>query len=230
MRTVILSTNDHKNYIQYWKYVVAAWNNLGWNTLTFYLGSNIDQFNQDIKNKIIQIQQIEGYKESTIVQVSRLFGCNYINDGIIMTSDIDMMPLSDYWKPKYEDITVYGFDLTNYKQIPICYISMHRDNWKKIVPEKSIVELLDSYPLSKSNNFNEYWYTDQKIITERILKHKYTQIDRKKNKGLALGRIDRVRWNETKNDNATKIDAHLPRPFNEKEANELLYKYHGIKL
>jgi hypothetical protein len=227
-KTIILSTNDNSDYINYWSYVTLAWNNLGWNTLTFYLGSNINYFKQNINNQIIQLSNIKNYKESTVVQVSRLFGSKYITEGLLMTSDIDMMPLCDYWQPKYEDITIYGFDLMRYKQIPMCYISMNTENWEKIIPEKSIEKLLNKYKYAKSNIFNEYWYTDQKIISERILKYKYISIDRKINNGLALGRIDRTNWKETKNNNYKKIDAHLPRPFNEKEAKELLNKYHNI--
>jgi hypothetical protein len=224
-KTIVISTNDDPNYINYWPYVTKAWNKLGWNTLTFYLGAN--KIQEDINNKIVKIDPINEYRDETVVQVSRLFGHKHIDYGIIMTSDVDMMPLSDYWKPKYEDITVYGFDLTNYKQIPICYIAMNSLNWEKIIPENSIEELLNKYDYAKSDKFNEYWYSDQQIITEKILKHKYIQIDRKKNKRLAFGRIDRSRWNETKNDDTIKIDAHLPRPFNQKEVEELFKKYYN---
>jgi hypothetical protein len=226
-KTIVISTNDHPNYINYWPYVTKAWNKLGWNTLTFYLGTNTIQ--EDINNKIVKIDPINEYRDETVVQVSRLFGHKHIDYGIIMTSDVDMMPLTDYWKPGYEDITIYGFDLTKDKQIPICYIAMNSINWKKIIPENSIEELLTKYSIAKSDSFNEYWYTDQKIVTERILKYKYVQIDRKNNKGLGsheIGRIDRARWTETKNNDTLKIDAHLPRPFNQKEVEELFKKYY----
>jgi hypothetical protein len=106
---------------------------------------------------------------------------------------------------------------------------MNSYNWQKIIPENSIEELLNKYDYAKSDKFNEYWYTDQRIITERILKYKYVQIDRRQNKGLAFGRIDRARWSETKNDNSPKIDAHLPRPFNKELVKDLLQKCHTDK-
>lgn len=225
-KTVVISVNDNLDYISYWKYVTLAWNKLGWNTLTFYLGN--DLIEENANNKIVKLKPIKNYKDSTVVQVSRLFGHKYINDGIIMTSDVDMMPISDYWKPNHEDITVYGFDLTNYKQVPICYVAMNPANWEKVIPENSIEELLNKYDYTKSNEFNEYWYADQQILTERILKHKYTQIDRRKENSSALGRIDRSNWQKTKFSKSTKIDAHLPRPFNKKETEDLLKKYHDI--
>jgi len=45
--------NDHPNYINYWPYVTKAWNKLGWNTLTFYLGTNTIQEDIMIKYKNI---------------------------------------------------------------------------------------------------------------------------------------------------------------------------------
>ena len=95
----------------------------------------------------------------------------------------------------------------------------------------SIKDLLDKYPQAKSNNFNEWWFVDQDIITERIEKNKNKIIiPRSFDNNLALGRIDRADWEATKNKKTIKIDAHLPRPFNKNEADLLLLKYHNSKI
>lgn len=228
MKTVILSTDDNLDYITCLPYIQKAWNNLGWKTLTFYLGDKEIQSSED--NKIIKINPIEGFKDATIVQVSRLFGSKY-TDGLIMTSDVDMMPLSNYWHPDENTITCYGSDLTYYKHHPICYIASKKENWCKLIYEKSIEELLSKYPQSKSNNFNEWWFVDQDIITERIEKNQNRIIiPRTFYNNLALGRIDRADWEFTKNNDTIKIDAHLPRPFNRNEVEILLLKYHNIKM
>lgn len=213
-KTIILSTDDNENYISYLPYVQQAWNLLGWDTLTFYLGSK--DISSTEKNKIINIEPIIGYRNCTVVQISRLLGYRYIQEGIIMTSDVDMMPLSNYWNPQYDQITCYGYDLTNFQQIPICYIAANNKMWENLVQSDSIESLLDQTTFGKSNNFNEWWFTDQLIITDRILK--YTQkplfIHRGFSKNnLAKGRIDRVAWNLTKKEDSLKIDAHMPRPF-----------------
>jgi hypothetical protein len=52
-KTIVISMNDHPNYINYWPYVTKAWNKLGWNTLTFYLGTNTIQEDIMIKYKNI---------------------------------------------------------------------------------------------------------------------------------------------------------------------------------
>lgn len=223
-KTIILSTNDNEIYLKYYQYITKAWNNLGWETITFYTGDDLASTD---KNLILKIEKLNGYREETILQCIRLLGYKYVDDGIIMTSDMDMMPLSDYWQPKFDDITVYGFDLTNYSQIPICYIAANKKNWESLIPENSLEDLLSNYTCTKSNNFNEYWYADQIIATERILKRKFISIERGKEYGLAAGRIDRVMWERTKNSLSKKIDAHLPRPFNEDAAKKLLKSYHS---
>lgn len=222
-KTVILSSNDDPNYIQYLPYIQEAWNKLGWNTLTFYIGNQKLQSNNT--NQIIYLETNNKFRESTIIQCSRLFGGYFIDNGIIMTSDVDMMPLSDYWKPEYDEVTCYGWDLTNYNQFPICYIAANTENWKKLIPEKNIEELLNKYHYSISQNFNEWWFTDQLIITERLLaiKDKIKTIDRGTINGLAKGRIDRVSWYNTKLYDNQKVDAHMPRPFCLSETLDLLH-------
>jgi len=235
MRTVILSTDDHPDYAQCLPYVRRAWNNLGWRTLTFYLGQ--EKPVADERNLVIELAPIPGYRSATIVQVSRLIGHRFV-DGFIMTSDVDMMPLSGYWKPKPTELTCYGADLTDYREYPICYIAAPRITWERLVPETSLQELLESDSLARSEVFGEWWSTDQRIITRRIDEYKAsgkatTFIDRGQRTHwfkdpLPVGRIDRANWMRTKNSWSRKIDAHLPRPFDRSIVEGLLADYHGI--
>jgi len=218
-KTVILSSNSHKDYISYLPFVQKAWNLIGWNTLTFYLGDM--EIESSDKNRIIKINSIEGYRDETVVQVSRLFGAKYL-DGMIMTSDVDMMPLSDYWHPEQDRWTAYGADLTGYKHFPICYICANKKLWNEVITENSIEEILLKEKNSKSNDFNEWWYTDQEIITKRLFSQDVKSIDRGTNLGLAKGRIDRASWETTKLQEHQKVDAHMPRPFDKNEAEYLL--------
>lgn len=225
-KTVILSTNDDENYLDYLPYVQQAWNNLGWNTATFYLGKK--EINSDSTNQIIKIKQFEGAREATVVQVYRLLAHNFVH-GLIMTSDVDMMPLSNYWNPDSDKFTCYGKDLTNDVHYPICYISSPDYLWKELIPESSIGELLNKYPQHKSEDFNKWWFTDQDIVTGRLSNFDLTSIPRGMENGLASGRIDRDQWFLTKHISKTKkIDAHLPRPFNKAEAQDLLDNYLNI--
>lgn len=236
MRTVILSTDDHPDYVQCLPYVRRAWNNLGWRTLTFYLGR--DKPAADEMNLVVELEEIPGYRSATIVQVSRLMGHRHV-DGLIMTSDVDMMPLSDYWQPKPQTLTCYGADLTDYHQYPICYIAAQRAIWEAIIPEANLQQLLMTDSSARSDIFDDWWYTDQRIVTRRIDEYKasgkaVSMMDRGKRyhwfkDPLAAGRIDRINWSRTKNSWGRKIDAHLPRPFDREIVESLLAEFHGIK-
>jgi len=213
-KTVILSTNQNPDYLNYLPYCQKAWSLLGWNTLTFMWGaSKLDSGSPE--NRIIHLElDTMGCKESTIVQCIRLLGHRYLDEGLMMLGDVDMLPLSNYWNPDPNEITCYGIDLTGDEQIPMCYVAASVENWNKIIPEQTLEELLLNYPQSKSPHFQDYWFTVQNILTERINKLSYTLIDRRFNGHLAAGRIDRADWERTVTMGGQKIDAHMLRPFN----------------
>ena len=106
MRTIILSCHDSDKLKNY-PVVAWAWNQLGWNTHLFYLGRDsvlIDEFKKirqyfdTTRNVIHRLPQMEGYENDIILQASKLFGgfC-YWDDRILMTADIDIIPLKDSW-------------------------------------------------------------------------------------------------------------------------------------
>lgn len=224
--TVILSTTDGGDYLPYLKYTQKAWNMLGWDTLTFYLGKLAPK--SDERNKVIEISKrllAHGYRDATLVQTARLLGGHFCK-GLIMTGDVDMVPMSNYWKPQHDKVTVYGEDLTGHKEYPICYIAMDAADWVKVIPESGLISLLDKYPQAKSQDFYTWWGVDQHIITERIKRlvdpQRLVKIDRGFTGGLAKGRVDRADWHGTLNAPGVKIDAHMPRPFNEVEAKRIV--------
>jgi hypothetical protein len=136
-----------------------------------------------------------------------------------MTGDIDMIPLSDYWKPNPNAITVWGHDLTGYSQYPICYIGMTSERWADVMRLRNhsgkidqdynalIKRDLDRIPDAKSKDFNKYWFTDQELITESLKPFNPTIINRGQYpNGYARGRVDRGAWTL---DHKEFIDAHL---------------------
>lgn len=222
-RTVVLSTNHNPDYLKYLESCQKAWNTIGWKTLTFYHGPDLLMPESNETNKIISLNDyITTYRPETLVQTARLLGGWFIERGLIMTGDVDMLPLKNYWKPSLYDITCYGHDLTGFTQIPICYIAMDAAKWREIIPEHNVLELLDKYPNAKSQDWNIWWSVDQQIITERIEKHPFKSIKRGFDGGLARGRVDRFDWAGTLKKPGEKIDAHMPRPFDQSAVDECL--------
>lgn len=218
-RTVILSSNNNPDYLNYLPYVIKAWNMLGWDTFTYLTdGAAVPdvRHNPDFLNTF-NILHARGYdlpRKEMESQVIRLFAGHDVKEGLIMTGDVDMIPLADYWNPSPDEITVYGYDLTGRSQYPICYIAMSAEKWREAIPETSLQELLDKYPNSKSDDFYKWWGVDQEIITDRLKNKSITFIDRGTTNNLAKGRIDRADWERTVTNSDRKIDAHMLRPFN----------------
>jgi hypothetical protein len=222
---IVLSVNDNVDYLYFTPLTCWAWRKFGWEPILFFRGEMIDpvaaftfrvagihEFNG------YQLPKIGNYRSDTITQISRLYGACVEDavDSYLMTGDIDMVPLSDYWKPKFEDVTVYGHDLTGYGHYPICYIGMNSAKWVEVMKltnynyDQLIKRDLDTLPQAKDTDFYKYWFSDQDLITSRLNeygKEKITFVNRGQySNGFASGRVDRGSWSL---DHKEFIDAHL---------------------
>lgn len=238
---IILSVNENIEYLFYLPLVVWSWRRIGWEPILFYtreqkrdvhnlyteleeltlMGHHSD-FHFDYRN----VSHIAGYRSDTICQVSRLYAaCLEVigEDDYIMTGDIDMMALSDYWQFDPEKITVWGDDLTGYKHYPICYIGAKKSKWRQFMNLYSNEEYhsddynefikrdLDGLPQAKDPDFWKYWFSDQDLVTQRIKDFCEGIIPQHRGQysnGLARWRVDRGEWS-LKHDKF--VDAHLHR-------------------
>jgi len=227
-RYVILSVNESPEYLWYIALTCWAWRRVGWEPILFYHRQNEGDLTEleelVAKHSSVEthyLKSIPGYRSDTIAQISRLYGaCLFHNnrdkDAYLMTVDADMIPLSDYWKPSYEDITVYGYDLTGRTQIPICYIGMSAKKWTDVMTlyssdyNWSIMRDLKSIPeAGESIPWEQRWGVDQEFITKKLRPLHVTYIDRGQYpNGYAKGRIDRGIWNVN---HEQLIDCHMHR-------------------
>lgn len=225
---IILSVNDDPKYLFHLPLTTWAWKYFGWEPILFSLlppsGAtiftdicgryNLEYIHAQKENEYF-LAQIHGYQPETITQCSRLYGSCVVEDGYLMTGDIDMIPLSDYWKPDLDKLTVYGRDLTDY-HYPICYIGMDSYKWREVMSidgddyQYYMQRELMSLPQAKSTDKVKRWVTDQDLITERIDASSFVpeRVDRGTYKnGYPIGRVDRSAWTL---DHKQFIDAHLP--------------------
>jgi hypothetical protein len=236
---IVLSFNSNVDYLYFLPLTMWAWRYFGWEPIVFY-----QQDKHEIRSEQWErlheleeltlntpgnesfhphyIKLIEGYRSDTITQISRLYGaCNiasFQNDTYLMTGDIDMLPLSDYWKPDFNKVTVWGHDLTGFGHFPICYIGASYHQWTEAMKidsndyNKLIKRDLDTLPQAKDPDFYKYWFSDQDLITARLKEYGTGKIDfinrGQGSHGYARGRVDRASGGWVL-DQPELIDAHL---------------------
>lgn len=216
---IVLSVNNNPEYLFYLPLTVWAWRRFGLEPIVFMRDNvSIELYNLVFQNSNAPYMVLgcNDYGSDTIAQISRLYAA-CIADGYLMTGDVDMIPLSDYWQPNEEQITVWGHDLTGYQHYPICYIGMPSYRWIKIMNLTSgdysglIKRDLDSMPNASCDDPVKRWVVDQDLITNRLNKSTYLvkRIDRMSyTNGYPVGRVDRSAW--TLN-HEQLIDCHMLR-------------------
>lgn len=222
---IVLSVNENPEYLFYLPLVCWAWRKFGWEPFIFINGLDnqppIFDFvykNTDCRmHNYDKVFAIDGFQSETITQISRLYAaCVFDNsEDYLMTGDIDMLPLSDYWKFDEKEITVWGHDLTAYQHYPICYIGMPVGKWVEVMGLTSrdynamIKRDLNQLPQAKSIDPVIRWVTDQDLITQRLNATQFKKISVPRGtgaNGYPIGRVDRSAWTLNQ---PQFIDAHL---------------------
>lgn len=238
---VVLSVNENPKYLFYTPLVCWAWARIGWHPIVFCSGpvdarlGFICDFTIDHKIPMLPAMvNVPEYPSDTIAQVSRLYGsCVYGVKGedYLMTSDIDMLPLSNYWHVSELRITSWGHNLSD-EHYPIAYIGMTTSLWRSVMRTEGY-----DYNSEIKNDlmFKQFqplkWTTDQDIITRRIdmTAAPLNLIDRPVDKrtGYPIGRVDRSAWHLNHDQ---FIDAHLPHDIltNEKSYKNVMELLHHV--
>lgn len=227
---VILSVNENPKYLYYVPLVFWAWRHFDWVPKLFSSGDpwslhldlirrTFDKFHEGMtaqmkqlyKFDYAQLNEIDGYKSETVAQLSRLYGaCLVPDDSYLMTSDIDMLPLTaNAWRYEGHRVLSIGRDLTDY-HYPICYVGARAYVWRTFM--KFIGNDYQSVIERDIRHQKNEWILDQDILTEKLLSYgveNINKIDRGTDKrtGYPIGRVDRSHWTL---DHPKYIDAHLP--------------------
>lgn len=221
-KIVVVSTNNNPDYMFYAKYAEHAWNKLGW-TLAICITDDVisRQINTISETTMfIRLPLLKGIRTETIAQAGRLYAANYLApEDLIMTCDMDLIPLSDYWHPEPNEVTVYGHDLTWYSYFPMGYIAMTGANWTKYMnlsgsTERDFLRDAQEVGLAYAQDWENWWNHDWTLITQRLMPFKkdLKLIDRGQiniaGATLAKGRIDRYNWEATQTQPEPFIDMH----------------------
>lgn len=238
IKHVSLSANENPLYLFYLPLTCWAWNKFGWQPYVILVKEKHPSKNElifDFVEKSIPCRKscdyintdnliYKGYETATIAQLSRLYAAiNIEASDYLITGDSDMIPLSDYWKVTEDGyVSIWGWNLTNFEHIPICYVGMKKHFWFRTL-EISIDELgrgIESFieydliknPNAKSDDKQKKWVVDQDILTYRIKKQwneNHLRINPRGilSNGYPVGRIDRSAWTLQHD---TYIDCHAP--------------------
>lgn len=203
-RYVVVSTNNNPDYMFYAPYIEKAWNALGW-TLCIMVTPGVSKAALKLNNDdtlIFDLPDIYGLRKESIAQAGRLYAANHLPaESLIMTSDIDLLPLSDYWKHQVDHIAVYGHDLTDFTFYPMGYIAMRGYHWRSYMKlngdtKADMIRDAEQYKhLAYASDWQSWWNWDWTMITERLKPHangiNFITRGRRSSGIFAYGRVDR---------------------------------------
>ena len=205
MKYVVIGIDNNPKYTVYKRLVETMWEHFGWRVFWLHSGP------EELLN--------ENISAATFAQVSRLYAAAWPNIGdsdYLMTSDADMLPLSDYWQTQ-DQFTSWGRDLTDY-HYPMCYLGGYAFLWRKVMGIESDAITAMNRDVRIQKNM---WVLDQDIVTEKINEFRKSNplvlIARGTSKatGYPVGRLDRSAWKFTGFESF--IDCHLPHDYTTNE-------------
>jgi hypothetical protein len=234
---VVLSTDLNPEYLFYAPISAWCWNKFGFSPMSLVVFD--DKFSsQEPRKKLVWetfdklglpepkiFYNLTKIRTATLTQVIRLYGFMLAkSNDYVLLGDIDMIPLNSFLYRDFDKVNVFGYDLTDFTQIPMCYVGMSKEEWKETVPLNKeipvmpnliythLLSILQEHENTYSNDFDKYWYIDQQILTECLKNKGFDKINfinrGKLPSGYAKGRVDRGdwRWNAEE-----YMDAHLPK-------------------
>ena len=223
---VIISSDDNPMYKDFYEIVAKRWFDLGYKT--YYI--NITDVDDEIINQwgtIKKIKKIDGIPTGFQSQVVRLFSHNLI-DGNLLTSDIDMLPISktyfDNISSEFKEDKILicsGQPYGDTPFYPMCYVVSNNKIMTKCLG-------IDNYNFEEyckmlQTNYGLNWNTDENFLYDQCEKNQELLVI--KNRTFS-NRIDRSKWDYNLEliQNDYYVDSHLLRPFNEhkKEINKLI--------
>jgi hypothetical protein len=248
---VILASNNHKNYIEFWPIVAKAWRHFGVEPTLLYTDEDDSAVDYSV-GEVVRIPQIKNLNTAFVAQNSRLLCPALFPDEVCIISDIDNMPLSKdyYFNPIAElsadKFVIYRPHACPPEQISIMWNAALGTTWGEIfyieTMEDVINTLVSWYPqeykvFPGDGAVHDTWFTDQ------VLLRKYVEAFRKGNQNRIVElddnksgffRLDRL-CNDPKHSTDFKTDTHysdyhMPRPYSlNKHTIDEVYRSYIIK-
>lgn len=183
---VILSSDDHPNYIHFWPIVYKAWKKIGIEPILVYIGNNIHLL--DYQDNIIKFNSQYALKTAYVAQCIRLLIPAIFKDDIVIIADIDNIPLKktyflDNIKDYDDNVFIhYRRGAAGDQQIAIPWNVAKGSTWAEIfnlhitdnitdILQQIDQRLIDWYPsnyMSINEGLSQSWFTDQILLKTYI--------------------------------------------------------------
>ncbi len=217
---VILSTDNHPNYIQFWPIVAKAWNKLGIKPTLAFIGSTDVEIDKSVGD-VFYFEPIKNIKTSFQAQTIRLLLPALFPNEVCLISDIDMFPLQkEYFQDSIKNIqddffVVYrnkAYD-NELKKYPMCYVAAKGSTYKEVFKINKVSDFKNT--IKKWKKLKLGWNTDELVLYKTLQDWKHFDKKCILLNHIANNRIDRVCWGYDINDLKKNkyIDAHFPRPY-----------------
>tara|TARA_Y100000768_G_C23832820_1_gene612236 strand:- start:75 stop:800 length:726 start_codon:yes stop_codon:yes gene_type:complete len=220
---VILSSNESKEYLDFWPIVSLAWKKIGIEPTLIYTGKIPVKFENVIN---INLPNIDS---AFLAQNVRLLAPSLFPDEVVIISDIDDMPLSKNYFQKnisvYENdkFIIYRPDAVPENMISIMWNVATGNTWSEIFNVKSIDDikktLTDWYPEDYKVR-GDNWYFDQIMLKDKVELFKIKSSNRIIELSDQLAGFNRLnrsklkrRFNQFYIDGNDYSDFHMPRPY-----------------
>ncbi len=220
---VILSSNESKEYLDFWPIVSLAWKKIGIEPTLIYTGV------EPIASKNFININVSNIDTAFLSQNVRLLAPSLFPKDVCIISDIDDMPLSqDYFQDnikKFDDdkFIIYRPDAVPKNMISIMWNAALGKTWGEIFEIKNIDDIKNTLINWYPSNYivrGENWYFDQLMLKERIENFRKSSPDRVVELSDEITGFNRLNRSKLKRrfskfyyEGNNYSDFHMPRPY-----------------
>jgi len=235
-KKVVLACDTNIDYFFFLPLISLAWQELiGYCPIILIIGSKESWLNEKLNRFVLDesrrfgaeiyfIDCMEGHRNSTFAQISRLYASllGYSEDTYLLTSDVDLLPLSRRFFNQQDfskQVHLFYGNVYDKKKFPLGYIGADVSTWKQVMRPvtsdmlKAISWQLDN-GLGKGSEHWTAWNYDEFLFGVRIFEwdSKLLRCQIIERQGAPpIDRIDRSNWHFDGHLEG-KVDAHLLRP------------------
>ena len=186
LKYIVTGVNENLLYLKCVPLFIDAWKSLNKNleVKVVLFANTLPEFLLPYKESIVVIPPITGVSTAFCSQVVRLlYPCILPNDGVVLISDVDLLPLNlkyfenaleVHQQDKFVTFRADHMKKHGRPEVVMCYNGAHSSVWAAIFGVKSIDEIIKklSFIYSKIEYEDKHngkgWRTDQRFLYESL--------------------------------------------------------------